>query len=43
MTLIYLSFNEYKLNFRFYGKWTIIGKTFSSAAFLGNFRNFYFK
>ena len=28
MTLIYLPFNAYKLNLRFYDKWTIIRKTF---------------
>ena len=37
MTLIYLSFNAYKLNLRFYDKWTIIRKTFSLVSFLSNF------
>ena len=41
MTLIYLPFNAYKLNLRFYDKWTIIRKTFSPVPFLGNFWNFY--
>ena len=40
MALIYLYFNAYKLNLRFYDKWTITQKTFP---FLGNFWNFYFK
>ena len=33
MTLIYLVFNAYKLNLRFYDKWTIIQKTFSPEPF----------
>ena len=31
MTLIYLSFNAYKLNLRFYDKWTTIQKTFRTS------------
>ena len=43
MTLIYLSFNAYEVNLRFYDYWTIIQKTFIPVQFLGNFWNFYFK
>ena len=43
MAPIYLSFNVYKLDLRFYDKWTIIRKTFSPVRFWGNFWNFYFK
>ena len=37
MTLIYLRFNKYKLNFRFFDKWTIIKKKFSLGPVFGNF------
>ena len=42
MTVIYLSFNAYKLRLRFYDKWTIIWKTFNPVPFWGNFWNCYF-
>ena len=40
MTLIFLSFNTYKLNLKFYDKWTIIPKTFIPVSLLGNFWSF---